>query len=125
MMRRGALNQSSPRESNPISAAAKRLLQHLERSTRTYRFVRHHAPVGQTPTIEQAITRLSALFILRHSALMSDYRFFDRLRSDAAAERRAIIAGLLADSPAIAPKHFYDPVGCADRKSTRLNSSHP
>ena len=44
---------------------------------------------------------------------MSDYRFFDRLRSDAAAERRAIIAGLLADSPAIAPKHFYDPVGCA------------
>jgi len=44
---------------------------------------------------------------------MSDYRFFDRLRPDAAAERRAIIAGLLADSPAIAPKHFYDSVGCA------------
>jgi dimethylhistidine N-methyltransferase len=44
---------------------------------------------------------------------MSDYRFFDRLRPDAAAERRAIIAGLLADAPAIAPKHFYDPIGCA------------
>ena len=44
---------------------------------------------------------------------MSDYRFFDRLRPDAAAERRAIIAGLLADAPAIAPKHFYDSVGCA------------
>ena len=44
---------------------------------------------------------------------MSDYRFFDRLRPDAAAERRAITAGLLADAPAIAPKHFYDPVGSA------------
>ena len=44
---------------------------------------------------------------------MSDYRFFDRLRSDAAAERRAIIAGLLADAPSIAPKHFYDSLGCA------------
>jgi len=44
---------------------------------------------------------------------MSDYRFFDRLRPDAAAERRAIIAGLLSGLPAIAPKHFYDSVGCA------------
>jgi dimethylhistidine N-methyltransferase len=44
---------------------------------------------------------------------MSDYRFFDRLRPDAAAERRAIVKGLLADSPSIAPKHFYDSVGCA------------
>ena len=44
---------------------------------------------------------------------MSDHRFFDRLRADAAAERRAIVAGLLADAPAIAPKHFYDSVGCA------------
>ena len=44
---------------------------------------------------------------------MSDYRFFDRLRSDAAAERRAIVTGLLTDAPAIAPKHFYDSVGCA------------
>ena len=44
---------------------------------------------------------------------MSDYRFFDRLRPDAAAERRAIIAGLWADAPSIAPKHFYDPIGCA------------
>ena len=44
---------------------------------------------------------------------MSNYRFFDRLRADAAAERRAIVAGLLASAPAIAPKHFYDPVGSA------------
>jgi dimethylhistidine N-methyltransferase len=44
---------------------------------------------------------------------MSDYRFFDRLRADAVGERRAIVAGLLAYAPAIAPKHFYDPVGCA------------
>jgi len=44
---------------------------------------------------------------------MSDYRFFDRLRPDAAAERRAIIAGILADAPSIAPKHFYDSIGCA------------
>lgn len=44
---------------------------------------------------------------------MSDFRLFDRLRPDAAAERRAIIAGLLADAPAVAPKHFYDPIGCA------------
>jgi len=44
---------------------------------------------------------------------MSDYRFFDRLRADAAAERRAIVAGLLASPSTIAPKHFYDSVGCA------------
>src|SRR5712671_6910361 len=72
-----------------------------------------HRAVRRTPTRRREITRLPSIFILRHSAPMSDYRFFDRLRVDAAAERRAIVAGLLADSPAIAPKHFYDSVGCA------------
>ncbi len=37
----------------------------------------------------------------------------DRLQTDAAAERAALVAGLL-DSPArIAPKYFYDALGCA------------
>ena len=44
---------------------------------------------------------------------MSNYRFFDRLSVDATGERRAAIAGLLAEAPSIAPKHFYDPLGCA------------
>src|ERR1041385_4844217 len=49
--------------------------------------------VGRTPTTVSAIARLPSPCILRHSAPMSDYRFFDRLHPDAAAERRAIIAG--------------------------------
>src|SRR5205807_10101213 len=71
------------------------------------------ASVGRTPTTDRAIARLPSFFVLRHSAPMSDYRFFDRLRADAAAEKRAIVTGLLAEAPAIAPKHFYDPIGCA------------
>src|SRR5213076_3127866 len=86
---------------------------HPERLSVTRAFVRHRVRVGRTPTRVRAISRLPSIFILRHSARMSDYRFFDRLRADAAAERRAIIAGLLASAPAIAPKHFYDPVGSA------------
>ena len=37
----------------------------------------------------------------------------DRLYVDAAHERRALIAGLLARPASIAPKYFYDPAGCA------------
>jgi dimethylhistidine N-methyltransferase len=37
----------------------------------------------------------------------------DRLHADAAAERRTLVAQLTATPAAIAPKHFYDPVGCA------------
>ena len=44
---------------------------------------------------------------------MSNYRFFDRLSRDAAGERRAAIAALVAGAASIAPKHFYDPLGCA------------
>jgi dimethylhistidine N-methyltransferase len=44
---------------------------------------------------------------------MSDYRFVDRLMRDAPAERRALVAGLSASRPSIAPKYFYDAVGCA------------
>src|SRR5438105_15643442 len=72
-----------------------------------------HCTVRRTLTRRREITRLPSIFILRQSALMSDYRFFDRLRADAAAERRAIVAGLLASPSTIAPKHFYDSVGCA------------
>src|SRR5512135_1813889 len=80
---------------------------------KAYRSARQRPCVGQTPTRRRATSRLPSIFILRHSAPMSDFRLFDRLRPDAAAERRAIIAGLLADAPAVAPKHFYDPIGCA------------
>src|SRR5947207_14035215 len=72
-----------------------------------------HRTVRRTLTRRREINRLSSIFILRHSAPMSDYRFFDRLRADAGVERRAIVAGLLAHRPAIAPKHFYDAVGSA------------
>jgi dimethylhistidine N-methyltransferase len=37
----------------------------------------------------------------------------DRLHVDAAHERRALIAGLLARPASIAPKYFYDAAGCA------------
>ena len=76
------------------------------RALRRSEIVHSDAAVGRTPTRAREIGRLPSTFILRHSALMSDYRFFDRLRADAAAERRAIIAGLLSRSAAIAPKHF-------------------
>jgi dimethylhistidine N-methyltransferase len=44
---------------------------------------------------------------------MSDYRLLDRLTRDAPAERRALVAGLAATPASIAPKYFYDAVGCA------------
>src|SRR5258707_1485436 len=44
---------------------------------------------------------------------MSEYRIVERLRTDAAAERRALVAGLLASKAVIAPKYFYDALGCA------------
>jgi dimethylhistidine N-methyltransferase len=37
----------------------------------------------------------------------------DRRLDDPAAERRALVAGLLSTPAAIAPKYFYDAVGCA------------
>ena len=40
-------------------------------------------------------------------------RIVERLVMDLAAERRALVAGLLASPASIAPKYFYDPVGCA------------
>ncbi len=44
---------------------------------------------------------------------MSDYRILERLTADLAAERRALVAGLLAAPASIAPKYFYDALGCA------------
>ena len=44
---------------------------------------------------------------------MSEYRIVERLRADPAAERRALVAGLLASPAVIAPKYFYDALGCA------------
>jgi len=41
------------------------------------------------------------------------YRIVDRLKVDAAAERSEVIAGLLASPARIAPKYFYDELGCA------------
>ena len=77
---------------------------HPERLSETRAFVRHRVRVGRTPTRARAISRLPSFFILRHSARMSDYRFFDRLRPDAAAERRAIIAGLFMPKTQGVPK---------------------
>lgn len=41
------------------------------------------------------------------------FRLIDRLREDPAAERQALIAGLLATPAAISPKYLYDALGCA------------
>jgi len=37
----------------------------------------------------------------------------DRLAFDAEAERRELVAGLLREPASIAPKYFYDELGCA------------
>ncbi len=44
---------------------------------------------------------------------MSEYRIVERLAADPAAERRALVAGLQAKPAVIAPKYFYDALGCA------------
>ncbi|MEO7762331.1 MAG: L-histidine N(alpha)-methyltransferase [Casimicrobiaceae bacterium] len=44
---------------------------------------------------------------------MSSYQIVERLTLDSAAERAALIAGLLATPAAIPPKYFYDELGCA------------
>ena len=43
----------------------------------------------------------------------ANYRMVDRLVRDAAAERDALVAGIFASPAAIAPKYFYDALGCA------------
>lgn len=45
--------------------------------------------------------------------LDSGDRLTDRRVHDAAAERRALVAGLLSTPASIAPKYFYDTLGCA------------
>lgn len=44
---------------------------------------------------------------------MSTHRIIRRLASDPGAEKRALIAALRASPARIAPKYFYDPLGCA------------
>src|SRR5262249_20584656 len=44
---------------------------------------------------------------------MSNYRIVERLARDPDAERRALVAGLVASPAVIAPKYFYDALGCA------------
>jgi dimethylhistidine N-methyltransferase len=41
------------------------------------------------------------------------YRIVDRLAADSGDERARVVAGLLATPAAIAPKYFYDDLGCA------------
>ena len=42
-----------------------------------------------------------------------DFRIIDRLRADRFAERAEVVAGLRASPAIVAPKYFYDPLGCA------------
>ncbi len=44
---------------------------------------------------------------------MAEYRIVERRAVDAGAERRALLAGLLAAPAMIPPKYFYDALGCA------------
>jgi dimethylhistidine N-methyltransferase len=41
------------------------------------------------------------------------YRIVERLNHDAAGEKTALVAGLLRRPATIAPRYFYDPLGCA------------
>jgi dimethylhistidine N-methyltransferase len=45
--------------------------------------------------------------------LMSEYRIVERLVVNAEAQRRDLVAGLMAMPAAIPPKYFYDALGCA------------
>src|SRR4029453_18513859 len=44
---------------------------------------------------------------------MNEYRIVERLVRDHAAERRDLVAGLSSTPATIAPKYFYDALGCA------------
>jgi len=44
---------------------------------------------------------------------MCEYPVVQRLVRDSSAERRLLVSGLAAQAAAIAPKYFYDAVGCA------------
>jgi dimethylhistidine N-methyltransferase len=44
---------------------------------------------------------------------MAGFRLVHRLHHDPAAERRALVAGLRGTPASIAPKYFYDSLGCA------------
>lgn len=46
-------------------------------------------------------------------SLVAEGRLSDRRAHDAAAERRALVAGLLSTPASIAPRYFYDATGCA------------
>jgi L-histidine Nalpha-methyltransferase len=46
-------------------------------------------------------------------ASLAGYRIVDRLRPDPAAERADVVGGLLDRPARIAPKYFYDELGCA------------
>src|SRR4029453_4340805 len=45
--------------------------------------------------------------------LMNEYRIIERLVANADAQRRDLVAGLMAVPAAIPPKYFYDALGCA------------
>jgi dimethylhistidine N-methyltransferase len=45
--------------------------------------------------------------------LMNEYRIVERLVANADAQRRDLVAGLMAAPAAIPPKYFYDALGCA------------
>jgi dimethylhistidine N-methyltransferase len=45
--------------------------------------------------------------------LMNEYAMVERLVADAEAQKEALLAGLMGTPAAIAPKYFYDPLGCA------------
>ena len=51
--------------------------------------------------------------VLAHEAPVTRGRLLHRLQDDSARERRALVEGLRAREPWIAPKYFYDSVGCA------------
>ena len=87
------------------------------------RALRHQMPAPCRSSILSTLRSLHAAFNIAHRPPFSQRRRrapFDLRRrcrrpalDDPAAERRALVAGLLATPASIAPKYFYDAIGCA------------
>jgi dimethylhistidine N-methyltransferase len=69
--------------------------------------------------IARAPMRTSAVSVIRSTAILlpdeaqREVHLLQRLQADPAAERRQLVARLRAHPASIAPRYFYDPLGCA------------
>ncbi|HKP67555.1 MAG TPA: L-histidine N(alpha)-methyltransferase, partial [Casimicrobiaceae bacterium] len=62
--------------------------------------------------MQRTTARIDTAFRATPRLLDREVSIVDRRQVDAALERAALVAGLLAEPATIAPKYFYDAVGC-------------